>query len=228
MLRRAARHPRRRARAGSRARFLAECRTPSRARHPTADRRHDELRPAVEHAFADAGEPSTSSRTCPSDATVGHSSTVPPRAACCVITTPNAYADVPVEPAPVLLKIHGEVDLEPARDAESFVVSEDDYIALSRRDRNLGSPAGDARRAAASEPLPLPRATASSTGASRVPSPRCGRTSSPRTGPGRCRPSPAARAGFLAAPGDRAGRPPARRRGRSARCVAGRASPVEA
>jgi hypothetical protein len=46
-----------------------------------------------------------------------------------VITSPNAYADVPLDRRPVLLKIHGEVDLEPARDAESFVVSEDDYIA---------------------------------------------------------------------------------------------------
>jgi len=45
-----------------------------------------------------------------------------------VITTPNAYADVPIDRRPVLLKIHGEVDLEPARDAESFVVSEDDHI----------------------------------------------------------------------------------------------------
>jgi DNA-binding SARP family transcriptional activator len=46
-----------------------------------------------------------------------------------IITTPNAYADVPLDRRPVLLKIHGEVDLEPARDSESFVVSEDDYIA---------------------------------------------------------------------------------------------------
>jgi DNA-binding SARP family transcriptional activator len=45
-----------------------------------------------------------------------------------VITTPNAYADVPLDDRTVLLKIHGEVDLEPAREAESFVVSEDDYI----------------------------------------------------------------------------------------------------
>jgi SIR2-like domain len=45
-----------------------------------------------------------------------------------MIATPNAYADVPLDERPVLLKIHGEVDLEPARDAESFVVSEDDYI----------------------------------------------------------------------------------------------------
>jgi DNA-binding SARP family transcriptional activator len=46
-----------------------------------------------------------------------------------MITTPNAYAEVPLDERPVLLKIHGEVDVEPTRDAESFVVSEDDYIA---------------------------------------------------------------------------------------------------
>jgi DNA-binding SARP family transcriptional activator len=46
-----------------------------------------------------------------------------------LITSPNAYADVPLDRRPVLLKIHGEVDLEPDRGAESFVVSEDDYIA---------------------------------------------------------------------------------------------------
>jgi len=45
-----------------------------------------------------------------------------------VITAPNAYAGVPVDVRSVLLKVHGEVDLEPARDGESFVVSEDDYI----------------------------------------------------------------------------------------------------
>ena len=45
-----------------------------------------------------------------------------------VITAPNAYADVPLDRRSVLLKIHGEVDLQPARDADSFVVSEDDYI----------------------------------------------------------------------------------------------------
>jgi DNA-binding SARP family transcriptional activator len=46
-----------------------------------------------------------------------------------VIQLPNAYADVPLEKRPVILKIHGEVDRGPARDAESFVVSEDDHIA---------------------------------------------------------------------------------------------------
>jgi DNA-binding SARP family transcriptional activator len=46
-----------------------------------------------------------------------------------VIQLPNAYTDVPLERRPVILKIHGEVDREPGRLAESFVVSEDDYIA---------------------------------------------------------------------------------------------------
>jgi DNA-binding SARP family transcriptional activator len=46
-----------------------------------------------------------------------------------VIHLPNAYASVPLERRPVILKIHGEVDRAPARTAESFVVSEDDHIA---------------------------------------------------------------------------------------------------
>ena len=45
-----------------------------------------------------------------------------------VITAPNAYADVPLGERPVLLKVHGEVDQRPAREADSFVVSEDDHI----------------------------------------------------------------------------------------------------
>jgi DNA-binding SARP family transcriptional activator len=45
-----------------------------------------------------------------------------------VIQLPNAYADVPLDRRPVILKIHGEVDRAPDRGAESFVVSEDDYI----------------------------------------------------------------------------------------------------
>ena len=46
-----------------------------------------------------------------------------------VIQLPNAYAEVPLERRPVILKIHGEVDRDPARALESFVVSEDDHIA---------------------------------------------------------------------------------------------------
>jgi DNA-binding SARP family transcriptional activator len=46
-----------------------------------------------------------------------------------VIQLPNAYAEVPLEERPVILKIHGEVDRDPSRAGESFVVSEDDHIA---------------------------------------------------------------------------------------------------
>jgi DNA-binding SARP family transcriptional activator len=46
-----------------------------------------------------------------------------------VIQLPNAYAEVPLERRPVILKIHGEVDRTPSRTGESFVVSEDDHIA---------------------------------------------------------------------------------------------------
>ena len=46
-----------------------------------------------------------------------------------VVDLPNAYVDVPVGDRLVILKVHGQVDLDPARDRESFVVSEDDYIS---------------------------------------------------------------------------------------------------
>jgi hypothetical protein len=45
-----------------------------------------------------------------------------------LIDLPNAYGDVPVGRRLVLVKVHGQVDLDPGRDRESFVVSEDDYI----------------------------------------------------------------------------------------------------
>jgi DNA-binding SARP family transcriptional activator len=83
---------------------------------------------ALEHAYADAGEPvdvvtyislgrdhgKFLHRTAEGDSHVIH--------------LPNAYADVPLESRPVILKIHGDVDVEPAATGDSFVVSEDDYI----------------------------------------------------------------------------------------------------
>ncbi|MEP6978331.1 MAG: BTAD domain-containing putative transcriptional regulator [Thermoleophilia bacterium] len=45
-----------------------------------------------------------------------------------VVDEPNAYADVTLERRTVLLKIHGQVDPDPAGGWDSFVVSEDDYI----------------------------------------------------------------------------------------------------
>jgi DNA-binding SARP family transcriptional activator len=46
-----------------------------------------------------------------------------------VIHLPNAYADIPLDRRPAILRIHGQVDRDQARGAESFVVSEDDHIA---------------------------------------------------------------------------------------------------
>jgi DNA-binding SARP family transcriptional activator/class 3 adenylate cyclase len=45
-----------------------------------------------------------------------------------VISVPNTYADLSLADRPVVLKIHGEVDIRADRGRESFVVSEDDYI----------------------------------------------------------------------------------------------------
>lgn len=46
-----------------------------------------------------------------------------------VIDVPNTYDGLSLAERPVILKVHGEVDPRPARERESFVVSEDDYIA---------------------------------------------------------------------------------------------------
>jgi hypothetical protein len=45
-----------------------------------------------------------------------------------VVDVPNTYADVAPEERTVILKIYGGVDPDPAREWDSFVVSEDDYI----------------------------------------------------------------------------------------------------
>jgi DNA-binding SARP family transcriptional activator len=83
---------------------------------------------AVERAFRDAGEPVDVVTYVSLGRDRGRFLHRTAEGDVRMITTPNAYADVPLDDRPVLLKIHGEVDLEPARDAESFVVSEDDYI----------------------------------------------------------------------------------------------------
>jgi hypothetical protein len=45
-----------------------------------------------------------------------------------VVDVPNAYAGLSPEDRTVILKVHGQVDRQPAREWESFVVSEDDHI----------------------------------------------------------------------------------------------------
>jgi DNA-binding SARP family transcriptional activator len=46
-----------------------------------------------------------------------------------VVAVPNTYAELSLDQRPVILKVHGDIDLRPERGRESFVVSEDDYIA---------------------------------------------------------------------------------------------------
>jgi DNA-binding SARP family transcriptional activator len=48
----------------------------------------------------------------------------PPR----VVAEPNADTEIRLDRRPVILRLHGRVDRELAREHESFVVSEDDYI----------------------------------------------------------------------------------------------------
>ena len=45
-----------------------------------------------------------------------------------VVAVPNSYSELSLSERPVILKVHGGVDVRPGRDRESFVVSEDDYI----------------------------------------------------------------------------------------------------
>jgi DNA-binding SARP family transcriptional activator len=45
-----------------------------------------------------------------------------------LVEVPNAYTDLSLDDRTVVLKIHGGVDRGPAREWESFVVSEDDHI----------------------------------------------------------------------------------------------------
>jgi hypothetical protein len=46
-----------------------------------------------------------------------------------VVAVPNTYAELSLADRTVILKVHGGVDGQSDRSGESFVVSEDDYIA---------------------------------------------------------------------------------------------------
>jgi DNA-binding SARP family transcriptional activator len=61
-----------------------------------------------------------------------------------VVDLPNTYAtELSLEARTVMLKLHGQVDRDPARQWESFVVTEDDYIDyLSRSDVAAAVPVG--------------------------------------------------------------------------------------
>ena len=45
-----------------------------------------------------------------------------------MVEVPNAYPGLSLEEQAVILKVHGQVDRQPEREWDSFVVSEDDHI----------------------------------------------------------------------------------------------------
>jgi DNA-binding SARP family transcriptional activator len=83
---------------------------------------------ALEQAFAEAGEPIDVVTYIAVGRHRGKFLHVAPDGTAAVVEVPNSYADLAPEERTVILKIHGQVDREPAREWESFVVSEDDYI----------------------------------------------------------------------------------------------------
>jgi DNA-binding SARP family transcriptional activator len=83
---------------------------------------------ALERAFADAGESVDVVAYIALGRHRGKFLHVAPDGPTTVVEVPNAYAGLAPDERTVILKIHGQVDREPAREWESFVVSEDDYI----------------------------------------------------------------------------------------------------
>lgn len=84
---------------------------------------------ALERAFEEAGEEIDVISYCALGRDRGKFVHRQPDGVERVIDLPNTYGELSLEQRPVILKIHGEVDLRPERERESFVVSEDDYIA---------------------------------------------------------------------------------------------------
>jgi DNA-binding SARP family transcriptional activator len=82
----------------------------------------------IERAFADEGVELDVVAYIASGSSRGRFLHRRPDGSCAVVETPNTYVEVSPEHRSVLLRLHGQVDREPSRDWESFVVSEDDYI----------------------------------------------------------------------------------------------------
>lgn len=82
----------------------------------------------LERAFADAGEPVDVVSYLALGRDRGKFLHTGPDGTVRVIEEPNVEVGPPTEERPVVLKIHGGADAAPARERESFVVSEDDYI----------------------------------------------------------------------------------------------------
>jgi DNA-binding SARP family transcriptional activator len=84
---------------------------------------------ALEHAFHDADEEVDVVTYLASGRDRGKFLHLKPDGSANVIEIPNAYTALAPDERSVILKIHGQVDRAPAREWESFVVSEDDHIS---------------------------------------------------------------------------------------------------
>jgi hypothetical protein len=82
----------------------------------------------LERALDDAGEPYDVVAYIATGRDRGRFLHVPSDGTAQTIHVPNTYVGIPLGERTVVLKVHGQVDREPARELESFVVSEDDYI----------------------------------------------------------------------------------------------------
>jgi DNA-binding SARP family transcriptional activator len=89
---------------------------------------------ALEQALLDAGEEFDVVSYVASGRDRGRFCHRDPSGATHVIDLPNTYAtELSLERRTVVLKLHGGLDREPAREQESFVVTEDDYIGYLAR-----------------------------------------------------------------------------------------------
>jgi tetratricopeptide (TPR) repeat protein len=82
----------------------------------------------LERAFADVGEEFDVVAYIAAGRNRGKFLHATPDGRAQIVEIPNTYADVTPERRTVILKIHGQVDRDPNREWDSFVVSEDDYI----------------------------------------------------------------------------------------------------
>jgi DNA-binding SARP family transcriptional activator len=83
---------------------------------------------ALETAFADAGHEFDVVLYLARGRDRGRFCHVTPAGEARLVELPNTYTDLSLDRRTVILKLHGGVDLSPARTWESFVVTEDDYI----------------------------------------------------------------------------------------------------
>ena len=84
---------------------------------------------ALEQAFLDAGEEFDVVAYLAAGRHRGRFCHLAPSGTATLVEVPNMYTDeLSLERRTVILKLHGQIDLSPEREWESFVVTEDDYI----------------------------------------------------------------------------------------------------